>query len=395
MIETKGLLLHITEDEKFIDYVIDVFESVYPGRNVYFIAFQENASELLYVKSINPNIVKGHIGSIEYKELINKIDSFKGVIIHNLITEFKQDIILNASPDVYFHWMAWGADLYSIPILSRKVILPYTKKYQELNKSRKEIAAISLYNNHPELFNILYPLFYREESPLLKRMRCYRKVKSVSTVTPQEYCLVQKTISKSIKYLPFKYISTRQLNQGKEGIICTGNNIIVGNSATLENNHIDTFKLLNDNVLSDKLLFCPLSYGDKLYGNYVIAVGREMFKEKFVPVTAFLPFEEYSNFLLSCGNVIMNNIRQQGMGIILLSLWKGARVFINEKSPIFEYIKGEGMLIYNLSDLKNINNLPDFSTLASHNRPKIDSLYNENKVHKETLELIDYILKEN
>lgn len=118
-------------------------------------------------------------------------------------------------------------------------------------------------------------------------MRCYRKVKSVSTVTPQEYRLVQKTISKSIKYLPFKYISTRQLNQGKEGIICTGNNIIVGNSATLENNHIDTFKLLDDNVLSDKLLFCPLSYGDKLYGNYVIAVGREMFKEKFVPVTDF------------------------------------------------------------------------------------------------------------
>ncbi|MDD4491095.1 MAG: TDP-N-acetylfucosamine:lipid II N-acetylfucosaminyltransferase [Bacteroidales bacterium] len=395
MIETKDLLLHITEDEKFIDYVIDVFESVYPGRNVYFIAFQENASELLYVKSINPNIVKAHIGSIEYKELINKIDSFKGVIIHNLITEFKQDIILNASPDVYFHWMAWGADLYSIPILSRKVILPYTKKYQELNKSRKEIASISLYNNHPVLFNILYPLFYREESPLLKRMRCYRKVKSVSTVTPQEYRLVQKTISKSIKYLPFKYISTRQLNQGKEGIICTGNNIIVGNSATLENNHIDTFKLLDDNVLSDKLLFCPLSYGDKLYGNYVIAVGREMFKEKFVPVTDFLPFEEYSNFLLSCGNVIMNNIRQQGMGIILLSLWKGARVFINEKSPIFEYLKGEGMLIYNLSDLKNINNLPDFNTLASHNRPIIDSLYNENKVQKETLELIDYILKEN
>ena len=53
------------------------------------------------------------------------------------------------------------------------------------------------------------------------------------------------------------------------------------------------------------------------------------------------------------------------------------------------------MLIYNLSDLKNINNLPDFNTLASHNRPIIDSLYNENKVQKETLELIDYILKEN
>ena len=102
MIETKDLLLHITEDEKFIDYVIDVFESVYPGRNVYFIAFQENASELLYVKSINPNIVKGHIGSIEYKELIYKIDSFKGVIqvAEELKTDYRKAAEVKAVKEV-------------------------------------------------------------------------------------------------------------------------------------------------------------------------------------------------------------------------------------------------------------------------------------------------------
>lgn len=392
MIESDGLLLHITEDEKFIDYVIDVFESVYPNRNVYFVALKENEDDLKLVHSKHPNIVKGSIDSDEFKDLIKSINRFKGVIIHNLITEFKQEVILDASPDIYFHWMAWGADLYSIPVLSRNVILAETQKFLNSCRSHKERLAGDMYNNYPAIFNLLYPFFYAEKSPLLIRMRCYRKIRSVSTVTPIEYSYVKKYISDKIKYLPFKYITIDQFYSENETDVCTDNNFLIGNSATYENNHIDTFLLLQRCNLEDKLLYCPLSYGDKKYREFVVSKGHELFGRKFVPLTEFLPLKDYNTFLLTCGNLIMNNIRQQGMGNVIMSLWKGARVFINEKSPIYLYMKEEGVLLYKMSDLENMNILPDFETLAKHNRPILENLYNRNRVLNETSDLIKQIV---
>ncbi|MBP1671309.1 MAG: hypothetical protein H6Q22_881, partial [Bacteroidetes bacterium] len=47
---------------------------------------------------------------------------------------------------------------------------------------------------------------------------------------------------------------------------------------------------------------------------------------------------------------------------------------------------------YKMSDLENMSILPDFETLAKHNRPILENLYNRNRVLNETSDLIKQIV---
>ena len=56
-----------------------------------------------------------------------------------------------------------------------------------------------------------------------------------------------------------------------------GNNILLGNSSTETNNHLDVLFLLQNEGIIDRKLILPLSYGSDLYRQYVVAEGRKLF----------------------------------------------------------------------------------------------------------------------
>ena len=127
-----------------------------------------------------------------------------------------------------------------------------------------------------------------------------------------------------------------------------GDSILIGNSATLSNNHLDIFDIIKN---TNSKMIVPLSYGAYGYQDYkerVIYQGNKLFKDNFHAIKSFLPIQEYDKILMSCNTMIMYHIRQQALGNIYMALYLGMRVFLNKKSITYKYMNDIGMIIFEL-----------------------------------------------
>ena len=105
----------------------------------------------------------------------------------------------------------------------------------------------------------------------------------------------------------------------------------------------------------DFTIVCPLSYGDEEYAKKVIEYGKEIFGEKFVPITNFMTLEEYMEFLSNCDVGIFNNNRQQAMGNINSMFRMGKKLYLREGTAMWkDYIKNN-LKVYPVSELENID----------------------------------------
>lgn len=130
--------------------------------------------------------------------------------------------------------------------------------------------------------------------------------------------------------------------------------IQLGNSATETNNHIDIIKKLANYREKPFKLYVPLSYGNTEYAEKVIKVGKKHLGEQFIPVTDYMPYEQYCTLLSHMSIVIHNHTRQQGLGNIELAIQYGSKLYMNTKSPAYKSLIKQGYIIYNQKDIGNI-----------------------------------------
>lgn len=57
--------------------------------------------------------------------------------------------------------------------------------------------------------------------------------------------------------------------------------------------------------------------------------------------------------VLSCGNVIMNHVRQQAVGNIILMLYLGAKIYLRKENPIYSFLKENNFTVYLVEDILN------------------------------------------
>jgi len=141
--------------------------------------------------------------------------------------------------------------------------------------------------------------------------------------------------------------------------------IQIGNSATPTNQQVEVFGWLSKYKDQDIEVICPLSYGDKPYAEMIIAMGTKIFSEKFIPLTEFLPLEEYISFLASIDIAIFNNNRQQGMGNIITHLGYGHKVYLRSDQHAWGMFVEKGVTVYDV--LKGI----DIDTVQSNRNPEL------------------------
>lgn len=137
--------------------------------------------------------------------------------------------------------------------------------------------------------------------------------------------------------------------------------ILVGNSATKTNRHIEALSLLEKYSNEDINIICPLSYGDKEYAKQVLEYGRKIFGTKFISLDKFIPKDEYIEMLARVEVAVFNNDRQQGMGNISKLLSMGCKLYLREDTSMWKaYLRRS----YSLYSINNINE-EDFSTFIS------------------------------
>lgn len=268
-----------------------------------------------------------------------KLKKYKRIFLHGwYFPRFTIPLFLNSYLLKKIYWIIWGEDLYSYPKRKTTKIL---KKIDEYVK---------------------------------------RNIKYYVSYIRGEYRLVQKWFKAKGKfYQSFTYPSNLYKKiefkeEEKKELY-----IQVGNSGEESNNHFEILEKLLEFKDQNIKLFCILSYGgSEEYKKNVIKKGYELFSEKFYPVTNFMKFDEYIQFLSVLDIAIFAHNQQQAFGNITSLLSMKKTVYLKETVTTYETLKDMGIQIKSLDKFISLETLDD--NILEKNRKIIEENFSEEKL---------------
>ena len=215
------------------------------------------------------------------------------------------------------YWVIWGSDLYD-DILRKK-------------------------ND----WNVINKLFYMMKKRVCKNLGYY------ITYIKGDYELAVKTFNSSAKFVECLMYTSNVFNDFYVKTNRDENiNIQLGNSAASSNNHIRILEELTRFKDKNIRIFLPLSYGEKKYSERVIEKGEKLFGEKFIPLTEFMPYEKYLEFLMNIDIAIFAHRRQQGMGNIINLLGLGKKVYLRSDITPWGLFRDNNVKVYDVKDIQ-------------------------------------------
>lgn len=331
----KVKILHLAVDEKFIDQAINSFQTVSSTENTLCVISDE------YPRLVKSRAIVISKSRASYGVLPFKSDSFDILVIHSLHPNLLRTArrLLDVKIKI---WLGWGYDYYDL----------ITRDADELLLSRTlalKVRDRRLRSKFTKVKSLVKRFIYPQKKSLIENIDLF------APVLPLEYNLVRNSgsFSKFPRLAMWNYGNLEDdLIRGFENERVSGTNILLGNSATPENNHLDSFDLLKGINLHGAQIVAPLSYGDTTYRDTISRDGVNLFGNNFIALTSFLSIDEYVKIICSCNRVIMNHVRQQALGNIVIMLYLGAKVFLREECPTFGYLKSLGIELFSIQDLE-------------------------------------------
>lgn len=405
------MILHLANDEKIIGRTIEIFEEVYPFGNLWVITNRSCKKDLStiqptpktehlllgrkeFLKDIKGNISAvvercGESTGLSENSLPgNGLSGSRVNILIHLLNPRKINIVrqiqkaLPATCNVKIYWIIWGLDLYN------KLLAP---------------AGFEMFtsdNVYSGLFDKSFGAFNRIGAAKEAKSTVKFIEKSVDYIvtdtTESDYSQLVKyypqLAAKSWKdffYYPIDTILGELYYRPLPDNSCK-ETVMVGNSASRTNNHKYLLALLSQFDLRGKKVVVPLSYsGRARYVNEVVAYGKKEV-EGFVPLMKFMPLDEYNRLQSSTAVALFGNLRQEAIGNIMIALYMGAKVFLFESNPVYEWAATHNLKVYPMSALSQV----ELDTLlpaedAEHNRSVLRELYSKRRMIQLIKELFE------
>ena len=387
------MLLHLIQDNIFVDTVIELFEIVAPNKNIYLLSDDMNGNEISHIKK-NNFIKYAHFDTKVFWSFFDK-RKIKAVIIHGM-TEQAIKAIHKYSKDIHFHWMCMGYDLYgTYAELNSTLFQPETEK------ALREYALnnISKLTSFKKLVKeIIFKVCGINVGSTRALQSAMNKIKSCSMVIDEDFNLFKSITGTKAKHVSFTYGYLENLVPMHMAPHNNGQHILLGNSSSWTNNHLDAFQILRGLSLNEMgiKVYTPLSYGDELYGKLIIKKGKEILRDSFIPITNFLPINEYTEILKKCSVAIMNHNRQQAGGNIVILIWLGMRLYLQESNPVCHFLKRIGVTFFELNGSLTLTEplvlkpLSDTEIIA--NRKALINHYGKDIVLQRTKYLYEYLV---
>lgn len=195
--------------------------------------------------------------------------------------------------------------------------------------------------------------FYFPEKQSIIKHNIIRYMGYLVTGNIEEFNLVKKTYKaegcfiKCFTY-PSNTIHSLIINQRKRTKTIK---ILLNHSADSTGNHIEIINKLSKYSQDDILVYAPLSYsGTKDYIEQVINHGKKVLSNKFIPLTTFIPYNKYIEFLSSIDIALFNHNRQQAAGNIYNLLSFGIKVHIQKNTTVNKYMEEIGLQVYDINN---------------------------------------------
>jgi dTDP-N-acetylfucosamine:lipid II N-acetylfucosaminyltransferase len=326
--------LHIAPDNSFTNkFVENIFDAGLSGNNK--IVVRSNDSNL---KAIKSDVVSAPLYSSAFHSHVGNTLAYNKVFIHYFTPLLYRWVATNKFKEL--NWMVWGGDLYNLSALDHTSYEPLTlAKFVKKNRS---------------IQNRLYDLkVWATQSRF--RKRAYSKVKNVLTWMREEYnfALANLPIQADHKFffyeneMPYHELDSF-ISQPPQSHTLT---LIVGNSGSPTNNHLDAVEFLQKYQIRADLLI-PVSYGDPHYisflkRNLAFSYGEIRF------IDHYMPFREYVGWLASSDGLVMNSLRPQGYGNIFMMMYLGKPVYLNKNNISLPDLQKAGLKWKVLDELKS------------------------------------------
>ncbi len=376
--------------------MINQFNHVSKSLN-YFLVVSKN-KELNFINTKYDNLVTLNVDEM-FSLLDNNQNNIKAIVFHGLNEEYKWDVINKYHKKIKLHWFFWGTDGYMLPSM-RKGLLKKKTRNLKIEKTKIKFWMYEVFNNngvHNFIYITLRNLFNKEKLYFQKFENSIKKLSSISAI-PDDFLKLKSATRISIKNFPINIGSidsilvNKKFFEEKE----LGDNILIGNSIAIENNHLDTFHSLKKFNFFERKIVVPLSYGESFEGlqSSLISAGNSIFGDNhFIPITDFMIREEYNQLISSCSIAILNHNKQHAWGNILTLLYLGLKVFLNYKNPIYTYLIKLDIIVFEMNSLSQENLDEKLSqNFVNHNRKILNSNFGSEKVFQQTSLLIDELV---
>lgn len=304
-------ILHIAEPQAFTKPFFKLVEKEFePARH--FILSHTSVNEWPKNLSVKNNSSTGFTWVMDFARTAHCADK---IIIHGL-WDFYVIVLLFLQPWLLkkCYWMIWGGDLYDYKSDCRSWKW-WLRNFLKRPVIKRIGHLITYVEGDVELARNWYGATGRYHECIMYTSNIYR-----------EY---------AIKSEPHGTI-----------------NIQIGNSADSSNNHFEILERLAPFRDQDIAIYAPLSYGSQEYSQSVINMGRDRFGDKFKPITDFMPFDQYLDFLGKIDIAIFNHKRQQAMGNIITLLGLGKKVYMRSDITPWAMFKKKGVKIYDSSAIE-------------------------------------------
>lgn len=353
--------IHIIINEKFTQKFVEFISKYYPLKsNIFYIYGDKNCfvrKESQYVKFINLNI-----GDVDFSLADKPNDK---IFIHSFYDKKLLRFLFFNKQNIDFSkvvFIAWGADIYNDRYFLSKPVTNF--KYccsRLLNRIYKHIKQ-SLMKKVK-----LYMTFACSDIDVINK---YYGVNGI-----QFDCLYPSTVD----ILALAKLKTAVLDKDQNI-----KRILLGNSASKTNQHIQALKILNRYSKENIEIVCPLSYGNKDYAEEVIEFGKKLFNKKFKPIIDFMPPQDYANFLNSVDIAIFNNNRQEATGNIEILGYLGKKIYIRSDVTTWNhYVIRDNCSFFDTLKIKDMS-FEEFtlnnSTNQLNNQNYFSKIWNDNYV---------------
>lgn len=333
----KALVAHLIPDTTFLPFVVGAFNEALPGDNVFLVYGSTKSLDRhrldpdVRVEIINP----GETG----RGRVIEIFSNTTIAITHSMSTLAAEAIATAPSSTLTVWSGWGGDYYGNAFSETSGLLgPLTSRLMRKNRDWRALVERAYAT----------PWLHRLYGAAAAATRVF------SAPVPTDFDVFRRRFPRFRgRYQQLNYASVEDTYAlGPDRV--TGENILVGNSASPENNHLETLELISRGDVGERQVIVPLSYGDSAYGDSIERAGRKLLGERFVPLRGLIPLEEYSALVSQCSVVVMGHRRQQGLGNVARATWQGARVFLDRRNTIVPYFRSVGLPVSTLEEYRNI-----------------------------------------
>lgn len=373
-------ILHVLSEAKFVDLHVAKFkQSGFIDKFVYLNAeFDYNG--------LNSNLLDYYPTTDSgYSDLISIFDDYNLIILYYLNLDKLLLLSRLQAPYPKIIWSFYGAELYGLPTINSQFLSKWTKRY--------------LYKSSPQAFIRAFKVGLRPIVRTFKGMPSadfllksqLHKIYRFNWYNKYEYGFLNSLMQ--YKLPPFieasvSHIIPKQENAKKEQI-----KILIGNSGSYYNNHVDILVLLN-NVRFNSPVTIPLSYGaTNEYKNYIENISKKGNYEVNI-LEKMMPYKEYVQLLNEHSVAIFPSYRQMGLGNIFIGIQCNLKIYLSNRNPTFEWLKSKGIKVFSIEneladDLINKNLILDEAD-QSYNHEAYFNLVNE-KNDRRYFEVLDEI----